>query len=255
MSFKNSAAFSEIFESPDELGDYLRQHTEHITGLRNMKTSINAATGQIFVGNPETRLTLLRLRGRVEHDGLFTIHDVMVDPDYRGKGLGALGTKALLCLAAAIAAPPVIKIHNVITDGPRFWTQMGGLTFESPMGLPDSLLDALSETKDLSPTAQQQIQRIATLAENNPYLGFRLLSQIKPQANETTLHAIQARIMNSRCFGRDLMILPGEASTRPLLEQRLGQLPPFPPLDARNGYSYLGEALYFAAKTAPVLAL
>ncbi len=146
------------------------------------------------------------------------------------KQLGSIMLKAILGIACEQGAFSIF-IHQVRTHGPAFWPTMAAVPDKSP-----SLryyIDRFIEEKKslLSPHTIKKLQIINRISDINRYLAWRILSQRNFEfaaEQEQFDNRSKLEIFKPLCEADNLIILPGEPTTRAILECRLGALPAFP---------------------------
>jgi GNAT superfamily N-acetyltransferase len=163
-------------------------------------------------------------------DGFF------VREDFQGKGFGLIGVKALLGAAYEFSSSTVI-LPFLTEDGPSFWPALGAIPIKEPEELSKHIANTLDDVPvSLSQEARQKLLLIGKISEESPYLGWRVLGTSDIPRN------IRHRIFNEMCFHKDLRIIPGEPTTRKILQNRLGALPPFRAPNASGDYRHVQAA-------------
>jgi len=187
---------------------------------------------------------------------------------FQRKGLGVTALKTILGLASDFGTPS-IRMETVTDDGVNFHPMIAGALPIVPLSnLPDLIEWAQNQwKKNINYEDHAWLSSVKEISRTRPYLGFRLLSQRRIETPKSwpaknyfigsIVSEITARDQKIRVPDLfDLIILPGEVSTRKLLEKRLGQLPPFRPITKNHPtYGHIVGELTAYSVVAPRLGL
>lgn len=151
--------------------------------------------------------------------------------EVRVKNLGSILFKALLGVACERSISSIF-IHQVRTYGPAFWPSIGAVPDESPPDIGFHIDHFIEREKSrLERDTIHRLGAIKKIALNNRYLAWRVLSQSHFEflgERQPFQNRLKLEIFKPLCEYQNLIILPGEPSTRAILERRLGALPLFP---------------------------
>lgn len=185
------------------------------------------------IDRPENRILDITYGVNKRHCtiALKTFH---VGKDYRGKGFGLMGVKAVLGIVHALGMN-TLNIFWPREDGPSFWSSLGALPMdvEQISSLGDTIrLNLTQHRRKLTQNDSNTLRTIASIADKNPIRGWRLLSQtdICFGANQKSFKAL----VFAEYENIAMAFLLGDKSTQAILKQRLGVIPPFAP--HRRGY-------------------
>ena len=164
----------------------------------------------------------------------FSLDELSTTGIFRGKGFGTLSLKAALGLAHA-SGHEALHILDARTDGPSFWSRWGAVPLKPPANLSSEITRvALAHHEQLGTKDYQKLLAIAEESKKTPYLAWRKLSMstLGAEDNQPTLRKDVMDI----CQRQDMLIPFGEPTTRALLEEGLGLLPPSRPTQGRDPF-------------------
>lgn len=188
---------------------------------------------------------IISLEWDIEGDA-FIIDNLHVDKEFRrdGYGLGRESLKTLLTMAHDASSSHII-ITLVADNGMQFWSSLGAVPADDIGQLSVWIKSGLDKHSSMSEPEREKMVAIAGYAEKNPYLGFRLLSQMALSDAEPVLVALCSDLIDHICRGKDMILLPSEPTTGNLLSRFLdGDMPPSTrPLGREERYAGIATAL------------
>jgi hypothetical protein len=138
-------------------------------------------------------------------------------------------------------------------DSPKICASYGGMPLEEPRYLADVIeqeINRAGENGVSCPAARKRLQEMVQTARQNPFLGWRILSQeparvLNPASGKLIpfRHLIFPRFVIEE---DDMVLFVGDRGTQAILRKRLGVLPPFRPLEKGHPHSRIREALTHA---------
>jgi hypothetical protein len=167
-----------------------------------------------------------------QRQGAINLQYLNIAPDYKGNGWGSIVLKMALGIAYARGLDHLF-IMPVKDDGFTYWPRMGALPYmreenTEQFGLQVMSWLALFETNckdELVCAGGKHIEALRALAPRHPFKVWREMSQLYTRFGNGNQREKLCFVWSF--FQGPQLLLPGELSTRKILQKRLGILPPF----------------------------
>ncbi len=153
-------------------------------------------------------------------------NDLHVAKYLQRRAIGLMAVKAGLAVAHEYCSG-FIQIMMVRDDGPGFWPMLGAVPLHCPQKLAETI-EAVKRKRSsgIDPLQKRLIGQIQNLAEENPYAGWRWLSQTEIKIKDG--ERFKELVFRHLCVNDSLYLLLSDYGTQEILKKRLGTLPCFP---------------------------
>lgn len=179
--------------------------------------------------------------------GSATIKSLNVTKVVPASGLGTFVFKLGLGIASAYGVRDRILVSSIINDGFSYWPRMGSLpllTEEQEDQFSQNIYNWLKQFgrtyyDSLSEVGRQEICRFENIAQQNPYLAWRAMSQTDVKFLDGG--KMHRHLFAPNLFEEDHILFPGEPRTRRVLQKRVGNIPAFS--FSSENYGHIARAL------------
>jgi len=136
-----------------------------------------------------------------------------------------------------------ITLHSVRHDGPSFWsTVAGAVPSREPMQLSRYIGDVLKNCgNEISLPDIEKIETIRMIAQDNPFGGWRALSQTHIRLADG--HFFKAKIFKMLCYEESMVIPLNDAGTQEILRKHVGLIPCFRPAHSESEFRDINASL------------
>ena len=165
-----------------------------------------------------------------------------VHPPFNGKKLSPLGIKCGLAIAYEFSKD-VIWLYSVQGEGLDYWPTITGAV---PSHTPSKLTWHIGETikkcgDNLRPAELETLCTIQKIAKDNPYGGWRALSQTDIKVSENKY--FKTIVFEQMCDTTWMIIPLGDPGTRAIIEKHAGVIPCYRPSPREHKNKFIADAL------------
>jgi hypothetical protein len=211
------------------------------------------AVRQGFVGNVNDHPNELffSLRGSRESRAVAVFEDIIVDRNFRRKSgggglrLGARGLKALFG-CDFVQGASVIHLQTVCSNGVSLGPYLGGVPAEEPTELADIITKKVNGARRELPNSDHELLNCcADLAKREPISGWIKLGRAYKDlsaSGRSVREGVIETVLRDSC-DRSLYLFPASGMTRAYIEEVVGYIGPFRPVDSQNKFYGAAEAV------------